>query len=156
MDLLIYLPAHASGPVPVLLTPGFFPNSSRVDDPGVRRGFMWNRDHQRVPAPVKSPFGEFDVLQLTSQGFGVAMVYYGDIEPDFAGGIPYGVEGAYLKPGQSTPGPREWGAIDGPRILVTECVRCDDCERLYQDTTKCAHWLIIDYRRSKVIPLKSV
>jgi len=50
----------------------------------------------------------------------------------------------------------EWGAIDGPRILVTECVRCDDCERLYEDTTKCPHWLIIDYRRSKVIPLKSV
>ena len=23
----------------------------------------------------------------------------------------------------------EWGAIEGPRILVTECVRCDDCER---------------------------
>jgi hypothetical protein len=111
MDLLVYLPAHASGPVPVLLTPGFFPNCSRVDDPGVRRGFMWNRDHQRVPAPEKSPFGGFDVLQLTSQGFGVAMVYYGDIEPDFPGGIPYGVEGAYLKPGQSVPGPRQWGTI---------------------------------------------
>ena len=27
----------------------------------------------------------------------------------------------------------EWGAIDGPKILVTECVRCDDCERLYAD-----------------------
>lgn len=111
MDLLMYLPAHVSGPVPVLLTPGFFPNSSRVDDPGVRRGLLWNRDHQRVPAPGKSPFGGFDVLQLTTQGFGVAMVYYGDIEPDFAGGIPYGVEGAYLKPGQSRPAPREWGTI---------------------------------------------
>jgi NosR/NirI family transcriptional regulator, nitrous oxide reductase regulator len=50
----------------------------------------------------------------------------------------------------------EWGAIDGPKILVTECVRCDDCERLYADTTKCPHWLIIDYRLRKVIPLKSV
>ena len=25
----------------------------------------------------------------------------------------------------------EWGAIRGPKILMTECVRCDDCERLY-------------------------
>ena len=50
----------------------------------------------------------------------------------------------------------EWGAIDGPKILVTECVRCDDCERLYEDTTKCPHWLIIDYQRRRVIPLKSV
>ena len=50
----------------------------------------------------------------------------------------------------------EWGAIAGPKILVTECVRCDDCERLYADTAICPHWRIIDYQRSKVIPLKSV
>ena len=37
----------------------------------------------------------------------------------------------------------EWGAIQGPKILQTECVRCDDCERLYEDTTKCPHHLII-------------
>ncbi|HET9943785.1 MAG TPA: 4Fe-4S binding protein [Terriglobia bacterium] len=30
----------------------------------------------------------------------------------------------------------EWGAIQGPKILVTECVRCDDCERLYMDQSK--------------------
>ena len=40
----------------------------------------------------------------------------------------------------------EWGAIQGPKILVTECVRCDDCERLYADTQKCPHWRILDYR----------
>jgi polyferredoxin len=37
----------------------------------------------------------------------------------------------------------QWGAIQGPRILVTECVRCDDCERLYHDTTKCPHHIIL-------------
>jgi NosR/NirI family nitrous oxide reductase transcriptional regulator len=37
----------------------------------------------------------------------------------------------------------EWGAIRGPKIVVTECVRCDDCERLYMDTQKCPHWIII-------------
>ncbi|PWT86687.1 MAG: hypothetical protein C5B57_00570 [Blastocatellia bacterium] len=37
----------------------------------------------------------------------------------------------------------EWGAIRGPKILVTECVRCDDCERLYMDQQKCPHWIII-------------
>ena len=36
----------------------------------------------------------------------------------------------------------EWGAIDGPKILVSECVRCDDCERLYADEDTCPHWLI--------------
>jgi len=37
----------------------------------------------------------------------------------------------------------EWGAIQGPKILVTECVRCDDCEKLYEDENKCPHWLVI-------------
>ena len=37
----------------------------------------------------------------------------------------------------------EWGAIRGPRIVVSECVRCDDCERLYMDQEKCPHWLIL-------------
>jgi NosR/NirI family nitrous oxide reductase transcriptional regulator len=37
----------------------------------------------------------------------------------------------------------EWGAIQGPKILMTECVRCDDCERLYEDKKKCPHHLII-------------
>ena len=36
----------------------------------------------------------------------------------------------------------EWGAIVGPQILVSECVRCDDCERLYADEDRCPHWLI--------------
>jgi polyferredoxin len=53
----------------------------------------------------------------------------------------------------------EWGAIQGPKILVTECVRCDDCERLYADTAKCPHWRILDFKTRKaagVIPLTPV
>ena len=37
----------------------------------------------------------------------------------------------------------EWGAIQGPKILKAECVRCDDCERLYLDQQKCPHWIIL-------------
>lgn len=37
----------------------------------------------------------------------------------------------------------EWGAIRGPEIVKSECVRCDDCERVYADTAKCPHWLIL-------------
>jgi polyferredoxin len=37
----------------------------------------------------------------------------------------------------------EWGAIRGPKIIASECVRCDDCERLYADKKKCPHWLIL-------------
>jgi polyferredoxin len=37
----------------------------------------------------------------------------------------------------------EWGAIRGPKIVASECVRCDDCERLYMDKKKCPHWLVL-------------
>jgi polyferredoxin len=37
----------------------------------------------------------------------------------------------------------EWGAIRGPKIVASECVRCDDCERLYLDQQKCPHWIIL-------------
>ena len=52
----------------------------------------------------------------------------------------------------------QWGAIDGPKILMTECVRCDDCERLYADETKCPHWRIIEYNNKKlqILPLQPV
>jgi polyferredoxin len=36
----------------------------------------------------------------------------------------------------------EWGAIRERKIVMTECVRCDDCEILYASKTKCPHWLL--------------
>ena len=45
----------------------------------------------------------------------------------------------------------EWGAIQGPKILVTECVRCDDCERLYLDESKCPHWLVLKKAASREV-----
>lgn len=42
----------------------------------------------------------------------------------------------------------EWGAIQGPKIVQTECVRCDDCERIYADKKACVHWLMI-YKKEK-------
>jgi polyferredoxin len=47
----------------------------------------------------------------------------------------------------------QWGAIQGPKIVASECVRCDDCERLYLDQQKCVHWIVI--RRKKDFPTSS-
>lgn len=49
----------------------------------------------------------------------------------------------------------EWGAIEGPRILTTECVRCDDCERLYHDQQKCVHWIVLRRRSSTPKPARA-
>ena len=111
MDMLIYVPAAAPKPVPLLLCINFSANSNSVDDPGVKPGEIWTREGKRVPAVAGRRFGTIPVADLVARGFGVATVYYGDIEPDFAGGLPRGVRALFLKNGQTEPAPDEWGAI---------------------------------------------
>ncbi len=111
MDLLLYLPADAKGPVPVLLSGSFSANSNAVEDPGVKVGEIWGRDQKKVPASQGRPFGRLPVPAFVKEGFGVATVYYGDIDPDFPGGVPLGVRALYLKPGQTKPAADEWGAV---------------------------------------------
>ena len=111
MNLLVYLPAKTQKPAPLLLSIGFSANSVVVNDPGVAEGEVWNREHKKVPAKQGMAIGKIDVVPLLNAGFGFATVYYGDIEPDFEGGLPYGVRALYLKPGQKEPAPDEWGAI---------------------------------------------
>lgn len=110
LDLLLYLPAAARKPVPLLLQISFSANSSAVDDPGVKPGEVWGRDKKKIPAP-KGGFGRLDVPRLTGQGMGVATFYYGDVDPDFLGGLPNGVRALYLKSGETAPPPGEWGSI---------------------------------------------
>src|SRR5690606_10326426 len=43
----------------------------------------------------------------------------------------------------------EWGAIRDRKIVVTECVRCDDCENLYHDRARSPHWLLDAKRRRR-------
>jgi hypothetical protein len=50
MDLLLYLPEHATKPVPFLLNLSFSANSNTVDDPGVRVGEVWGPDKKKIPA----------------------------------------------------------------------------------------------------------
>jgi hypothetical protein len=111
-ELLSYLPADAKGPVPLLLQISFSPNQNVVADSGIKPGEIWSaREKKRVPATAAGAFGRVDVLPFLEQGIGFATLYYGDIEPDFDGGIPFGIRGRYLKPGQAQFAPDEWGTI---------------------------------------------
>jgi hypothetical protein len=44
---------------------------------------------------------------------------------------------------------------------MTECVRCDDCERLYDDQKRCPHWLLERKRATRAaaevrVPVASI
>ena len=43
----------------------------------------------------------------------------------------------------------EWGAIRKRQIIKSECVRCDDCEILYDDKQRCPHWLLELKRKAR-------
>jgi hypothetical protein len=113
-DLLLYVPAAATGPVPTLLYLSFSPNVNTVSDtvPGIRLGEMWNRDKKKIPVdPTRPGIGRVNVEPIIERGFAVGTMYYGDIDPDFNEGATLGVRGLYLKPGQTEPAPDEWGSI---------------------------------------------
>lgn len=111
MDLLIYLPAKATKPAPLLLTANFSVNSNATDDPGVKPSMSWSKEGKRVPAVAGRAFGKLNVEKFISEGFGLATLCYTDIEPDMLDGILYGIRNHYLKAGTTQPAPDEWGAI---------------------------------------------
>lgn len=110
MDLLIYLPAGAGKPVPLLLNLGFSANNTAVNDPNVKVGTFWDRrQNKRVPAT--RGFGFLNVLPVLEKGFAIATFNYSDVDPDALGAVMYGVRKLYLKEGQTEPAPDEWGSI---------------------------------------------
>jgi len=110
MDLLIYLPAGAGNPVPLLLNLGFGANNTTVNDPNVKVGTMWDRK-QNKRVPMTRGFGGMNVLPLIEKGFGFATFNYTDVDPDALGAVAYGVRKLYLKEGQTEPATDEWGSI---------------------------------------------
>ncbi|WAC14666.1 glucuronyl esterase domain-containing protein [Dyadobacter pollutisoli] len=110
MNLLIYIPASAKKPVPLLMNISFAAYNQTIEDTGLLVNYIW-KDGKRIKADQPTVFGKMNVEQFLDAGIGFATVYYGDIEPDFKDGIKYGIRQHYLKPGQTETAANEWGAI---------------------------------------------
>jgi hypothetical protein len=91
IDVLIYLPAAMRKPAPLVLFLDFSPNAVMVDDPAVLVTDAWNAEHQRIPGRKARAIAKPEIAAFLARGYGVALVYYGQIEPDFDGGRPLGV-----------------------------------------------------------------
>ncbi len=115
-DMLIYLPAHAPGPVPVFLCLSFNPIDQVASDPAIRIETSWDRKTLTQHPDTEQDRGHaknWPVEKILARGYGLAVIYYCDIEPDLPGGagLKYGVRAHYLKAGQAEPAPDEWGAV---------------------------------------------
>ena len=115
MNLTVYLPAKASGPVPMLLSLAFaFPpggrgaaDKSKGSTPGQPSS---GTQQTKTPPTPRGP--AFDATgELIGRGWGYATLGYSDIQPDRADQWTSGVIGLTLKEGQTQPAPDEWGTI---------------------------------------------
>jgi hypothetical protein len=112
IHLAMYLPAALKRQVPMLLSISFTAPSNMIDDPGLPEGEVWDpKTKTKVPAKTGRAFGKMNLGAFLDAGIGVATFYYGDVEPDYAEGFSQGIRRFYLKPGQKTRGPEDWGSI---------------------------------------------
>jgi hypothetical protein len=113
VDVLLYLPADADGPVPLLLQAGWTANNLAVEDEGVKVGRIWNAETQmRSPATGGRRFGGgLNVMQLIERGYGTATFHYNDIEPDALDSVAGSIRAAYLEDPLAEPEGDEWRAI---------------------------------------------
>ncbi|MDE3066165.1 MAG: acetylxylan esterase [Verrucomicrobiota bacterium] len=101
-NLVLYLPAQATGPVPALLHLTFFGDPSLNASP----------TNTLKGTPPHSRFNELGpIADILKRGYGYAVVRYTEIQPDARGTWQKGVIGLALSPGQNKPAPDEWGAI---------------------------------------------
>jgi hypothetical protein len=103
MNLTVYLPTKATGPVPMLLNISFFVGGGRGRGPAGGGGFD-------------------PVAEVLNRGWGYATIGYGEIQPDRAGRWTEGVIGLTLKPGQTQPAPDEWGTISAWAWGISRCI----------------------------------
>ncbi len=115
IHVVLYTPAGATGPVPTFVCLSFSGNYKISTDPGIKITETWDRKRDTSEMPADTARGtshSWRIADTLARGYGVAAVYYCDIEPDLddGTGARYGVRSMYMKPGRPEPGDN-WGSI---------------------------------------------
>ena len=119
MSVLIYLPAKATGPTPTFVAYNFHGNHTIHTDPGITLSKSWMRkndekgvkDNRATEASRGTSSSRWAIDMILDRGYGLATIYYGDVDPDFDDDFQNGVHPLFNKPGQTKPAADEWGSI---------------------------------------------
>ena len=96
--MLLYLP-HSAKPVPVFIGYNFGGNHSVTDEPDIAITTSWMRnnavngisEHKATEAGRGKAASSWQVKEIISRGYGLATIYYGDVDTDYDDGFKNGV-----------------------------------------------------------------
>lgn len=118
LDILIYLPANAKGPVPIFWGLNFTGNHSVETDPAIPlcRSWMPNDkkgvvvNNKATDAGRGEGASRWQIETAIDAGYGVATACYHDADPDFDDGFKNGVHGCFPEIEAKRDG-ATWGSI---------------------------------------------
>ena len=118
MDILCYMPNQIKSPVPLFLGLNFAGNHTIHADPSILLTSSWIDekwegvvDHRATEKSRGAQALRWDVDQIIERGYGLATIYYGDIDPDFDDDYQNGVHPIFYRSDQKRPNDDEWGSI---------------------------------------------
>ncbi|MDP2894961.1 MAG: acetylxylan esterase [bacterium] len=118
MDILLYLPNNpVKRPVPTFVLLNFGGNHAIHPDPAIRLSKSWMRggkgvvNNRATEESRGADRSSYPVEEILARGYGLATIYYGDIDPDFHDGFKNGVHAAFDPPVEGKRPPDAWGSI---------------------------------------------
>jgi len=117
MDILIYLPNAGKKPIPTFVILNFGGNHTINAEPAIKLPGSWMRpgtgvvDNRATEAARGRASSRFPVEEILKRGYGLATIYYGDIDPDFHDGFKNGVHPAFDNLTDGRRASDAWGSI---------------------------------------------
>ena len=118
MNILIFLPKHKNESVPLFLGMNFYGNHTIHPDPNISitPNYVNNKtefcitDHKASHLSRGVRANRWPVERIIERGYGLATIYYGDMDPDYHDEFQNGIHKLFDK-SDNNRNPASWGAI---------------------------------------------